>query len=90
MFTIALHCATVPNAASERQTLPPLYKRMNLMSSLSLNVGGHAARTSGRVDGAHSRWQVILPARLQECKSAGMTESVTACYQTITLASRME
>ena len=25
LFTIALHCATVPNAASERQTLPPLY-----------------------------------------------------------------
>ncbi len=86
MFTIALHCATVPNAASERQTLPPLYKRMNLMSSLSLNVGGHAARTSGRVDGAHSRWQVNLPARMQESKSAGMTESVTTCYQTITPA----
>ncbi|WP_162149631.1 MULTISPECIES: hypothetical protein [Chryseobacterium] len=46
-------------------------------------TGRQAARASGRADGIHSRWQVILPARLQECKSAGMTESVTACYQTI-------
>jgi len=72
LFTIALHCDTVPNAASERQTLPPLYSRLNLMSSLPLNVdrqaGRQAARASGRADGIHSRWQVILPARLQECK----------------------
>ncbi|WP_167459729.1 MULTISPECIES: hypothetical protein [Chryseobacterium] len=42
------------------------------MSSLPLNVdrqaGRQAARASGRADGIHSRWQVILPARLQECK----------------------
>jgi len=86
LFTIALHCATVPNTASESQTLPPLYDRTNLMSSLPLNVGRQATSASGRADGTHSRRQVILPARLQECKSAGMTESVTACYQIITPA----
>jgi len=86
LFTKALYSVAVPNTASERQTLPPLYNRMILMSSLPLNVGRQTARTSGRADGTHSRWQVILPARLQESKSAGMTESVTACYQTITPA----
>ncbi|WP_262484120.1 MULTISPECIES: hypothetical protein [Chryseobacterium] len=33
-------------------------------------AGTQTARTSGRADGTRSGWQVILPARLQECKNA--------------------
>ena len=91
LFTIALHCDTVPNAASERQTLPPLYSRLNLMSSLPLNVDRQAGRQAGspcfRTSRRHTFKMAGYPAckiaGMQETKSAGMTESVTACYQTI-------
>ena len=81
LFTIALHCTTVPNAASERQTLPPLYNRMNLMSSLPLNVGRQADSPCFRTSRRHTFKMAGYPAckiaGMQESKSAGMTESVT-------------
>ena len=88
---IALHCGTVPNAASERQTLPPLYNRLNLMSSLPLNVDRQAGRqpvlqdeqTAHIQDGRLSCLQDCRNAGMQECKNAGMMESVTVCYQYI-------
>ena len=70
LFTIALHCATVPNAASERQTLPPLYNRMNLMSSLPLNVGRQADSPYFRTSRRHTFKMAGYPA----CKIAGMQE----------------
>ena len=70
LFTIALHCDTVPNAASERQTLPPLYNRMNLMSSLPLNVGRQADSPYFRTSRRHTFKMAGYPA----CKIAGMQE----------------
>lgn len=65
---IALHCATVPNAASDRQTLPPLYNRVNLMSSLPLNVGRQADSPCFRT----SRRHTFKTADYAACKIAGM------------------
>ena len=70
LFTIALHCTTVPNAASEHQTLPPLYNRMNLMSSLPLNVGRQADSPCFRTNRRHTFKTAGYPA----CKIAGMQE----------------
>lgn len=74
LFTKVLYSAAVPNTAFESQTVPQPYSQMKMISYLRLNVGRQAARTSGRADGTHSRWQVILPARLQECKKARTQE----------------
>ncbi len=71
LFTIALHCATVPNAASERQTLPPLYNRMNLMSSLPLNVGRQTVSPYFRTSRRHTFRMAGYPA----CKIAGTQQS---------------
>ena len=70
LFPIALHCATVPNAASDRQTLPPLYNRMNLMSSLPLNVGRQADSPCFRTSRQHTFRTAGYPA----CKIAGTQE----------------
>jgi hypothetical protein len=77
LFTKALHCDTVPNTAFERQTLPPLYNRLNLIS-LPLNVR-QAGQYSGRADGNIQDGRLSC-LRLQKHRTQ-MTESVTACYQ---------
>ncbi|WP_293788551.1 hypothetical protein [uncultured Pedobacter sp.] len=80
LFTKALYSAAVPNTAFESQTVPPLYNRVNLMSSLPLNVGRQTARTSGRADGTHSRRQVSQPARKQERRNDGKRDSLLSGY----------
>ena len=74
LFTIALHCTTVPNAASERQTLPPLYNRLNLMSSLPLNVDRQAGRQPVLQDEQTAHIQDGRLSCLQDCRNARKQE----------------
>jgi len=78
LFPIALHCTTVPNAASERQTLPPLYNRMNLIGSLPLNdsrkTGSPYFRKSRRRTFRNAGNPACLIAGMQDCKKARLQE----------------
>ena len=90
LFPIALHCATMPNSASDRQTMPQTYNRMKLIGSLPLNDG----RMTGSPYFRKSRRHTIKLAVYTACKIAGMQESkfvrlpesVNACCPTIRLA----
>jgi len=61
---------------TERQTLATTIQlnEFDEFFAPELLAGRQTARASGRADGTHSRWQVILPARLQECKKARAQE----------------
>ena len=71
LFPIALHCATMPNSASDRQTMPQTYNRMKLIGSLPLNDG----RMTGSPYFRKSRRHTIKLAVYTACKIAGMQES---------------
>src|SRR5690606_33605631 len=77
LFTIALHCDTVPNTAFERQTLPHTYNEKNIHSSLHQISGRNSIRTDRLTAFKNADNPAILTAGLQECKS----DSVTACNQ---------
>ncbi|MGM8363302.1 hypothetical protein ACSV4D_15420 [Flavobacterium sp. ARAG 55.4] len=86
LFPIALHCATEPNSASDRQTMPQAYNRMKLIGSLLLNDG----RKTGSPCFRKSRQHAFRNAGNPACLIAGMQESKKARKQDCTTAGKRE
>ena len=81
---IALHCATVPHSASDRQTMPQGYNRMKLIGSLPLNDGIKTGSPYFRKSRQHTFKNAGNPAYLiagmQDCKTAGKRERLLYNY----------
>jgi len=65
LFTKALYCIAVPNTASDRQTLPQAYNRMQLIGSLCLNDGKNSIRDDRLTAFKNANNPAILTAGLQ-------------------------